>query len=83
MYALTRLALGNQPKIEIDATRYAELKDAITIELVALDIEARFDLLVRNYEEFERELITLTLAHMVRGCPPACSLLASISSDDS
>ena len=77
MYALTRLALGNQPKIEIDATRYAELKDAITIELVALDIEARFDLLVRNYEEFERELITLTLAHMVRGCPTWSSMFSA------
>ena len=77
MYALTRLTLGKQPKIEIDATRYAELTDAITIELVALDIEARFDLLVRNYEEFERELITLTLAQMVRGSPTESSMFAA------
>ena len=69
MYALTRLTLGNPPKIEIDANRYAALKSAMRIQIVALEIEEKFDLLMRNYEEFEGELIKLTLAHMVRAYP--------------
>ena len=74
MYALTRLTLGNPLKIEIDANRYAALKDAMRIQIVALEIEEKFDLLMRNYEEFEGEIIKLTLAHMVRAYPTWSSM---------
>lgn len=69
MYALTRLTLGNPPKIEIDANRYAELKNAKEIQVAALHVEAIFEMLIRNYKEFEREILTLTLAHVVRDYP--------------
>ena len=69
MYVLTRLTFGNPPKIEIDATRYAALKDAMRIQIIALEIEEKFDLLMRNYEEFEGEILKLTLSHMVRAYP--------------
>ena len=69
MYVLTRWALGNQPKIEIGAAQYAALKDALEIQGVALEIEERFNLVMTNYEEFEREILTTTLAYMVRTNP--------------
>ena len=77
MYALTRMTLGNPPKMEIDANRYAALKKASSVQIVALEIEAKFDLLVRNYEEFERDLVTLTLAQMVRGFPAWSSMFSA------
>ena len=61
--------MGDQPKIEIDATRYAALKDALEVQEVALEIEEKFDLLMANYEEFEREILTVALAHTVRANP--------------
>ena len=38
MYVLTRWALRVQPEIEIDAARYAALKDALQVQLVGLEI---------------------------------------------
>ena len=69
MYVLTRLVIGAQPKIKIDATRYAALKDALEIQGVALEIEEKFNLVMANYEEFEHEILTVTLAYMVRTNP--------------
>ena len=66
---LTRWASGNQPKIEIDAAQYAASKDALEIQGVALEIEEKFNLVMANYEEFEREILTITLAYMVRTNP--------------
>ena len=66
MYVLTRWAVGPQPNIEINATRYAALKDALRVQRVALEIEQKFDLVMGNYEEFEHEILTVTLAYMVR-----------------
>ena len=69
MYVLTRPTLGAQPEIEIDATRHNALKAALEIQGVALEIEERFNLVMASYEEFEREILTITLAHMVRISP--------------
>ncbi|MDE0075422.1 MAG: hypothetical protein OXR82_12400 [Gammaproteobacteria bacterium] len=66
MYVLTRRVLGKQPKISIDARRYAALSEAMRIQRAALEIEEKFDLVVANYEELEREILTLTLTHAVR-----------------
>ena len=41
MYMLTGGALGNQPKIEINAAQYAALKDALEIQGVALETVRR------------------------------------------
>lgn len=76
MYALTRMTLGNPPMMEIDANRYAALKEALRVQIVALEIEAKFDLLVRNYEEFERDHVTLALAQMMRGFPAWSSMFS-------
>lgn len=66
MYVLTRRVLQRSPEIAIDATRYAALSDAMRIQRAALEIEEKFDLVVANYEELEREILTLTLTHAVR-----------------
>jgi len=69
MYALTRLTLGNPPKIEIDANRYAALKNAMGIHIAALHVEQIFDMLIRNYKEFEHDAFKVILAHVVRDYP--------------
>ena len=66
MYVLTRRVLGQPPEIPIGAGRYAALSEATRIQRIALEIEDKFDLVVANYEELERELLTLTLTHAVR-----------------
>jgi hypothetical protein len=66
MHVLTRRVLGRQPEIAIDARRYAALDEALRIQRAALEIEEKFDLVVANYEELERETLTLTLNHAVR-----------------
>lgn len=66
MYVLTRRVLGRSPEIAIDARRYAALSEAMRIQRTALEIEEKFDLVVANYEELEREILTLTLTHAVR-----------------
>ncbi len=66
MYVLTRRVLGKQPEIPIDASRYAALSEAVGVQRAALEIEEKFDLVVANYEELERETLTLTLTHAVR-----------------
>ena len=76
MYVLTRRVLARQPEIAIDARRYVALSEATKIQRAALEIEEKFDLVVANYEELEREILTLTLTHAVRGD----SALASMSS---
>ena len=66
MYVLRRWALNAQPEIKIDFTRYTALKRAIEVQRAALDVEQKFDLVIANYEEFEREILSVTLGHMVR-----------------
>jgi hypothetical protein len=66
MYILTRWTLGKNPRIEIDGARYVALKRAVKVQRAALDVEEKFDLVIANYEEFEREILSLTLGHMVR-----------------
>ena len=77
MYVLTRRVLGTQPEIAIDASRYAALSEAMRVQRAALDIEEKYDLVVTNYEELERDILTLTLTHAVRDNPT----WASMSSD--
>lgn len=77
MYVLTRRVLAIQPEIAIDASRYAALSEAVIIQRAALAIEEKFDLVVANYEEMERDILTLTLTHAVRDD----FTLASMSSD--
>jgi len=67
VYVLTRRVLGRPPEVAIDAGRYAALNEAMGIQRAALEIEEKFDLVVANYEELEREILTLTLTHAVRG----------------
>ena len=69
MYVLTRWTLGSPPNIEIDAARYGALKDAVEAQRIALGLEEKIHLVIANYEEFEREILTLTLVHMVHHNP--------------
>ncbi len=65
-YVLTHWALGKQPEIPIDEERFRLLREASDLQWLVLGIEEKFDLLVSNYEEFERDLLNLGLKHMVR-----------------
>lgn len=65
-YALTAWAIGEHPQIPIDETRYAAIAEAEAVQLAVLQVEEKFDLVITNYEEFETELASLTIRHMVR-----------------
>ena len=69
MYVLRNRSQSSQLNIEIDADRYNALKDALTVQGIALELEEKFNLVMENYEEFEREILTITLAYMVRSQP--------------
>ena len=77
MYVLTQRVLETRPEIAISGRRYAALCEAVRIQRTALEIEEKFDLVVANYEELEREILNLTLTYAVRDNPT----WASMSSD--
>lgn len=65
-YILRELVLGEVPEIEITAEEYAALKKARNILLNALAIEEKYEIVIRNYIDFERQLLDTTIIHMVR-----------------
>ena len=66
-YFLKIKALGQFPKLEIDETKFLELKSAKSILSNALDIEEKYEILISNYFELEKEVINLSVVNMVRG----------------
>jgi hypothetical protein len=60
-YHLKRYVLGRQPSVSISRAEYDEILDARRNVLEHLALEDLFDLLMGNYEEFERELLSLAL----------------------
>jgi hypothetical protein len=57
--------LEQWPIIEISEAEFGALKQAKTSLLTFLSMEEKFDALLENYSEYERELLSLALDHMV------------------
>ena len=58
-YHLKRHVIARQPSLELSRAEYEELLAARTRVLEHLAVEELFDLLMGNYEEFERELLAI------------------------
>jgi hypothetical protein len=61
MFALKQAVIGKVPVIEISEAEYLGLVEAHRCTVAALGIEERFDLVLRNYEELEAELLRISL----------------------
>lgn len=64
-YQITRLVVGRTPSIDITEERFRAIVDAKQRFIAVLGIEEKFDLLLENFVEFERELLRLSLDHLV------------------
>jgi hypothetical protein len=60
-YRLKRHVLGRQPSLELSRAEYEALLAARIRVLEHLAVEELFDLMMGNYEEFERELLAIAL----------------------
>ena len=59
-------ALGRFPELEIDQTRFEEIKASRPILLHALAIEEKYEIIISNFLELEREAINASVSEMVR-----------------
>jgi hypothetical protein len=64
-YSITKPFIGYTDFIEISCDEYEAVKIAKQNLLEALTIEEKFNLVLENYAEFERELLELSLNHMM------------------
>jgi len=65
-YLLRKVVLGKVPEIEITAEEYAEFETARNILLNALAIEEKYEIVIRSYIDFERQILDTITIHMVR-----------------
>jgi hypothetical protein len=61
VYKLTRAVLGRQPSIDLTNEQFDKIVNAKCRVVAYLALEDLFDLMLGNYEEFERELLEITL----------------------
>ncbi|CAO4142269.1 hypothetical protein PKCBPO_01100 [Methylorubrum thiocyanatum] len=64
-YILTNLQASSTSNIPISDHDVQEIKSALNTIVVATNSEESFDGLIENYFEFEQELISITLKHML------------------
>jgi len=65
-YILRKVVLGKVPEIEITTEEYDDLKIAKNILLNALAIEETYEIIIRSYIDFERQMLDTIIIHMVR-----------------
>lgn len=65
-YFLRIAALGDFPKLEIDKLRFEELKTSRPVLTHALAIEEKYEILISNFLELEREATNSSISEMVR-----------------
>lgn len=65
-YLLRKAVLGKCPEIEITAQEYAHFEEARKILSNALAIEEKYEIVITNYLEFEKQILDTTAASMVR-----------------
>jgi hypothetical protein len=64
-YGITLCTLGPRPFLAISSDDFAAVRAAQHNLLLMLSIEEKFDALLQNYAEYERELLSLALEHTV------------------
>lgn len=65
-YYLTARGIGKVPEIEIDKVKFQKLKASKIILSAVLNVEEKFEILIANYLELEKETLNLTAEYMVR-----------------
>lgn len=65
-YLLRIGALGRFPELEIEQARFEELKASRPILSHALAIEEKYEIIISNFLELEREAINASISEMVR-----------------
>lgn len=65
-YLLRKSVLGVVPEIEIAEKQYAEYEQARNILSNAFAIEEKYEILISNYLDFEKEILNKSAQHMVR-----------------
>lgn len=65
-YSLRKVALGNIPEIDITAEEYSRYEKARKILSNALAIEEKYEIVVSNYLDFEKQILDTTTSYMVR-----------------
>ena len=58
--------LGRTPALDITSTEFKKLKAAKKVLVSGFAIEEKYDVLLANYEEFEKEILNVTLESMLR-----------------
>ena len=65
-YSVHVLTIGSYPEIKIDQAKFDELKQARKCLYEALAIEEKYELLLSNYLDLEKECLNVTADNMVR-----------------
>ncbi|MDN5941464.1 MAG: hypothetical protein L0H94_06250 [Nitrospira sp.] len=65
-YVLRKAVLGKVPEIEITEENYLALQNAREVLTNALAIEEKYEILICNYLEFEKQILNDTAYYMVR-----------------
>lgn len=65
-YLLRKVVLDEVPEIEITAEEYADFEKARNILSNALAIEEKYELVIANYLDFEKQILNTTTGYMVR-----------------
>src|SRR5262245_30667537 len=65
-YLLKKDVIGDVPEIEITETDYVAYKAARVVLLDGFAIEEKYEILISNYLEFEKQIVEATAASMVR-----------------
>lgn len=65
-YLLRKVGLAIMPEVEITEHEYAEYEKARNILSNALAIEEKYEILISNYLDFEKEMLSCSAEHMIR-----------------
>jgi len=66
-YILIKAVLGKMPQLDIDKARYKALEAARDVLSNALAIEEKYEIVIANYLDFEKELLDKAVGNMARG----------------
>ncbi|CAH7440518.1 conserved hypothetical protein [Vibrio chagasii] len=65
-YRIQTLAMGTFPEIEIDQEKFESLQKSRDILNAAMAIEEKYELLISNYLELEKDVLSVTAEYMIR-----------------
>lgn len=66
-HGITRRILGDDTFLEISENEYAEIAKAKSSLIHALHVEEKFDIVLQNYADVERELLSRALGNVLSG----------------